>query len=482
MLRATPRARRKATFYDPDPGTVHVLDMHRDHSLHYHRLSDHAVGMLWYGLIESAITQTDVCDFRMSFENNLKFREPRDHDGRPFLGPDGLTITLRNEPMNGGDDSLQTSALSGAEILNHPNYKTWVSNLLYRGGERTNSLHHEGIIAGTIRAPVVDSAESPPPVVRRDVRPSGPASPLGAQPRIPPNATEMEGLISSLTTQPNSREPSPATPNTTAASSSYAPASAVKKTPPSLKTPSGPSTPVPSAVPVANAPSIAESITNALPVAEPAANARSSSESPTPKALDNHSTTGLMAPAESAASVPMALDKPAPLAPTIPNSPALPEVPFKHALEVPTVPNSPASQEVPSKNTANVPTAVAPPAPQVIHAVTSADKSPPSRAPTPQQPSLEPSPPPFIPEDIDPSPPRRRSARLGPSRTAPSSSQPKATSRRKNSAPRKSVDDDETSDDFADSSPGSCISTPSLTAEEDFALRVFFDHVQEDFF
>ncbi|RDL34745.1 uncharacterized protein BP5553_07873 [Venustampulla echinocandica] len=110
--------------------------MHRDESNHGRQQSDYAVGMLWYGLIESVITQTDVCDFRMHFQSNLRFRLPRQHHGTALLGPDGLVATIRGELMNGGNDSLVASPLRGQAILDHPNYQAWISSLLYRDGER----------------------------------------------------------------------------------------------------------------------------------------------------------------------------------------------------------------------------------------------------------------------------------------------------------------------------------------------------------
>ncbi|RDL34484.1 uncharacterized protein BP5553_07612 [Venustampulla echinocandica] len=127
--------------------------MHRDETNHGRQLSDYAVGMLWYGLIESVITQTDVCDFRMHFQSNLRFRAPRQHHGAAFLGPDSLVVTIRGEPMNGGDATLGVSPLGGQAILDHPGYPQWISSLLFRGGERYNSLYHAGVMAGTVLGP-----------------------------------------------------------------------------------------------------------------------------------------------------------------------------------------------------------------------------------------------------------------------------------------------------------------------------------------
>ena len=131
--------------YNPQPGTIHVVDMARDESLYSRRLSDHAFGMLWYGNIDSAITQTDVCEFRATFKPHLVIRAGRTHDGRPLLGPDGLVVVIRGEAYNGGDATLPVSPLTGAQIISHPAYSTWLTNLLYAGGTRTGSTYHSSI-------------------------------------------------------------------------------------------------------------------------------------------------------------------------------------------------------------------------------------------------------------------------------------------------------------------------------------------------
>lgn len=187
-LRVTPRRLAAAMLYDPAPATVHVADMHRNHILHAYRLSDHAFGMLWYGLVESSITQTDVCDFHMAFLSNLRIRPGRVHEGRAFLGPDGLAVVIRNEAYNGGDVTVAASPLSGAAILIHPNYQAWVSALLFRSGAREDSDYHRRIIAGHLVAAPAAAVTAPAPTPT----PAPAVTPIAASALAPaPTATAL---------------------------------------------------------------------------------------------------------------------------------------------------------------------------------------------------------------------------------------------------------------------------------------------------
>lgn len=153
MPPATAAAIAAAPLLDPSPGTVHVLDMHRDTANLECRLSDHAFGMVWYGLIESTITQTDVCDFHMVFQPHLVIRANRVHEGTAFTGPDGLVVQIRGEWYDGGDANLPRSPLTTSQIITHRNYATWVATLLWRGRTFIDSDHHQGIMSRTIRRP-----------------------------------------------------------------------------------------------------------------------------------------------------------------------------------------------------------------------------------------------------------------------------------------------------------------------------------------
>ncbi|RDW58648.1 hypothetical protein BP6252_13124 [Coleophoma cylindrospora] len=139
--------------YNPALGSIHVMDISRDITLHHRRVSDLVVGMLWYANINSVITQTDVCEFRTVFQPQLKLRARRIHEGQPFLGPDGLVVSLRGDPYNGGDASLGVSPLNTRGILTHPNYDQWLSTLLFAGGERYDSAYHRALVAKGARSP-----------------------------------------------------------------------------------------------------------------------------------------------------------------------------------------------------------------------------------------------------------------------------------------------------------------------------------------
>ncbi|RDW57823.1 hypothetical protein BP5796_12624 [Coleophoma crateriformis] len=152
--------------YDPALGSIHVMDISRDITLHRRRVSDLVVGMLWYANINSVITQTDVCEFRTVFLPQLKLRAGRIHEGQPFLGPDGLVVSLRGDPYNGGDARLGVSPLNTRGTLTHPNYDRWLSTLLFAGGERYDSAYHRALVAKRARSlasatPAPTSASTP---------------------------------------------------------------------------------------------------------------------------------------------------------------------------------------------------------------------------------------------------------------------------------------------------------------------------------
>ena len=126
--------------------------MHRDSFFHEYWLSDHAFRMLWYGLIESTITQTDVCDFHMVFHPYPVIHAARVHEGTAFIGPDGLALRIRGQYYDGGDASVAHSPLTtSAAVLAHANYQTWIANLLWRGDEPYSSDYHQKVMNHSIR-------------------------------------------------------------------------------------------------------------------------------------------------------------------------------------------------------------------------------------------------------------------------------------------------------------------------------------------
>jgi len=171
-----------APLYDPPLGTVHVLDMYRDTSLHGNRLSDQAVGILWFGLKECILTQTEVCAFYTVFMPHYISRQGRTHEGNPLIAPDGKVYVIRCEAMNGGDSSLPVSPLNGHTILLHPGYDAWISTLLFRSGNRLNSLYHIGIMNRTIRRPAV---AAPAPSAAAAPAPSAVAAPAPLAVAVP---------------------------------------------------------------------------------------------------------------------------------------------------------------------------------------------------------------------------------------------------------------------------------------------------------
>ena len=102
--------------YDPAPRTIHVMDLARDTTARFHRISDHCFRVLLYGLIKSSITQTKVCEFKMAFRPYLEIYPLRRYASTAFLRPDGLAVTIRGEVYNSGDPSIGVSPLNGAGV------------------------------------------------------------------------------------------------------------------------------------------------------------------------------------------------------------------------------------------------------------------------------------------------------------------------------------------------------------------------------
>lgn len=119
------------------------VGFHQSH--HKHRLSDYVIGMLEIAIKEKVvleyhtvadtirktrITKSAVDIFETAFVMGAKPRIYRDHDGHAFLAPDGTAITMFGI-VYGGRDNIAAGEWTLDNIVTHPNYTTWLKELLY---------------------------------------------------------------------------------------------------------------------------------------------------------------------------------------------------------------------------------------------------------------------------------------------------------------------------------------------------------------
>jgi hypothetical protein len=122
---------------DPPQGAIHVLDLvnhAKDGIYAKDKLSDHIIGMLMWAKIIGDIMAWEGTVFQVPFVKNMKLRKKVEHAGRPFLGPDGLVLTLNGRTLHGaGGHGIGTSQLDIGGIKGHASYQTWLKNTLYAG-------------------------------------------------------------------------------------------------------------------------------------------------------------------------------------------------------------------------------------------------------------------------------------------------------------------------------------------------------------
>lgn len=135
---------RARPLFDPAPGSAHILDLiHRD--THYtSRTSDHVTGMLVVASFLGYITKVQACWFQVPFTVGVNLRKSLyEHEGSPFLGPDGLAFSWSDRAF-GGAGGVAAGAYNLGNMKNAPNFQKWVNDTLFRGTTLEDSDFHRG--------------------------------------------------------------------------------------------------------------------------------------------------------------------------------------------------------------------------------------------------------------------------------------------------------------------------------------------------
>jgi hypothetical protein len=123
--------------FDPAPGTVHIHDliaMAKDGVYAKDKLSDHVIGMLVLAKDTKVVSTWEGTLFQVPFVKGMKIRASAEHLGHPFTDPDGNVLILGGRTLHGSSDiGIQLSALTAANLKDHPQYSTWLLSTLYAG-------------------------------------------------------------------------------------------------------------------------------------------------------------------------------------------------------------------------------------------------------------------------------------------------------------------------------------------------------------
>ena len=169
-----------APYFNPSRGQHHIRDLWRNDKIIGSSLGDEMCGAIWLAVKDGALRKIDGVDFRMAFITGLRMRKWRLHSGHPFLGPDGLVLDLDEiEGIKGmdGEESFGGLMVGGVrtvqtqpsplktitQLRNHPRFGQWRSELLYRGGDKGNSLNSalDGLVQFTPPPPGLPGLPTP---------------------------------------------------------------------------------------------------------------------------------------------------------------------------------------------------------------------------------------------------------------------------------------------------------------------------------
>jgi hypothetical protein len=140
--------------YNPRPGVAHIYDIInrvKDGIYAKDKISDHVIGMLLFAVFIGVIEPWEAALFQVPFvfkiKTTLQLRVNRKHlglvpVGRPFLGPDGRVISRDGRAFCGFAIDLELSQLSFAQIKTQPDYKRWLKDTLYAGGDAYSNIYN----------------------------------------------------------------------------------------------------------------------------------------------------------------------------------------------------------------------------------------------------------------------------------------------------------------------------------------------------
>ena len=123
--------------FNPQGGIFHIKDIVQMSDKYLHRTSDLVTGCLMLGAKIGAITKTQACYFRLTFLPHLKLRSLYLHQGEPFIGPDGLAVTI-DGVVFGGEEQMQAGRYTLDTVDQDGEYVEWLETLLYRGTSKND--------------------------------------------------------------------------------------------------------------------------------------------------------------------------------------------------------------------------------------------------------------------------------------------------------------------------------------------------------
>ena len=114
--------------------------------------SDYVIGMILHARDICSILAWHGTLFQLPFVKGMSLRTGYAHYGQPFLGPDGLILTLSGRTLKGSENNdLDDSPLTEDTITKHPNYATWLANTLYAGGEKESYAYKQVYAYNTLK-------------------------------------------------------------------------------------------------------------------------------------------------------------------------------------------------------------------------------------------------------------------------------------------------------------------------------------------
>ena len=127
-------------FFDIAPSSMHIRDLIHEETHYDDRTSDLITGMLLLAVHEKIITKVEACWFAVPFTIGAKLRTSvYQHEGNPFLGPDGRPMSIVGKFFHGSGGPAQNSQYTFDTMKNAPNFDRWLAQTLFRSTNKDDS-------------------------------------------------------------------------------------------------------------------------------------------------------------------------------------------------------------------------------------------------------------------------------------------------------------------------------------------------------
>lgn len=120
---------------------MHIRDLIHEESHYAHRTSDLVTGMLLLAVHEGVISKVEACWYAVPFTIGANLRvSVYQHEGNPFVGPDGLPMYVVNSLFGGTRNFLGPgSQYTFHNMRRAENFDEWLSLTLFRGSHKGDS-------------------------------------------------------------------------------------------------------------------------------------------------------------------------------------------------------------------------------------------------------------------------------------------------------------------------------------------------------